>query len=156
VLFLDVDLSPEEVAVDFAHHPLANLPQLGTVGLWCALHGESILNAGMHHLEAQFSFDKLGQDLTASGVSVMAPFSDLPYLKQAFTVGEKWKVNPEKIKLLLDKKLITEEQAKNFLENGAIGSHLEDLERKEGYKGFNQKSVSFIIKKTDPRFAAGA
>jgi len=156
VLFLDVDLSPEEVAVDFAHHALLDLPQLGTVGLWCALHGESIFNAGMHHLEAQFSFDTLGRDLQATGVNMMAPFSDFPHLKQAFTAGESWKVHPQRVARLLQKRQITEEQANNFLAKGAIGSHLENLERHQGFKGFNQKGVSFIIKKTDPRYAIGA
>jgi hypothetical protein len=35
--------------------------------------------------------------------------------------------------------------------SGAIGSHLENLERNDGYKGFNQQGVSDIISKTDPR-----
>ena len=57
VIFADVDLSPEEVADDFAHQPLPDRDHLGTVGLWCELHGEAFLQAGMHHLEAQFDFD---------------------------------------------------------------------------------------------------
>jgi len=28
---------------------------------------------------------------------------------------------------------------------------MENLQRREGYKGFNQKNVSNIIKRTDPR-----
>ena len=36
-------------------------------------------------------------------------------------------------------------------EQGAIGSHLENLERNEGFKGFNQTGVSEIISATDPR-----
>ena len=32
-----------------------------------------------------------------------------------------------------------------------VGSHLENLERKGGFKGFNQKAVSAIIAATDPR-----
>lgn len=151
VLFLDVDLSPEEIEIDFAHHKLAEREKLGTIGLWCALHGDSILKAGMHHLEAQFLFDELKEDLATSGVGMMQPFSSFPYLKQAFTVGETWKVDPKRIQPLLQKKLITEEQAKKFTEVGAIGSHMENLQRREGYKGFNQKNVSFIIRETDPR-----
>ena len=45
VLFCDVDLKPEEVNIDFAHSQLAEGEKLGTIGLWCALHGESILSA---------------------------------------------------------------------------------------------------------------
>lgn len=151
VLFLDVDLSPEEIAVDFAHDVLKERLALGTIGLWCALHGDSFLEAGMHHLEAQFSFESLRDDLKSLGVPMMPPFSDFPFLRQAFTQGEMWPVRKEKVETLLKKKQLSAEQAKQFLKIGALGSHLENLERKEGYKGFNQKNVSSIIKKTDPR-----
>jgi hypothetical protein len=65
-VFADVDLSPDEVAQDFAHQPLAARNELGTVGLWCALHGEAFLEAGMHHLEAQFSFSVLTRPVSSS------------------------------------------------------------------------------------------
>ena len=42
-------------------------------------------------------------------------------------------------------------QHARFLREGAIGSHLENLQRHEGYKGFNQQAVSAIIAATDPR-----
>lgn len=151
ILFLDVDLDPEELEIDFAHLPLPELKQLGTIGLWCELHGDSILKAGMHHLEAQFMFEDLTRDLASSGVGMMEPFSNFPYLKQAFTSGEIWRVEPYRVQKLVDRKKISQEQADKFLLQGALGSHLENLQRREGYKGFNQKNVSFIIKKTDPR-----
>lgn len=153
VLFLDVDLAEDEVVVDFAHHPLPERKELGTIGLWCALHGDSILRAGMHHLEAQFFFEDLTKDLASNGVGMMQPFSSFTYLKQAFTQGERWRVPDERIDDLLKAGKITVQQAEKFRTDGAIGSHLENLQRREGYKGFNQKNVSFIIHKTDPRHA---
>ncbi len=151
VLFLDVDLAPHEIVQDFSKETLPELNKLGTVGLWCALHGDSILKGGMHHLEAQFMFDELKEGLSDLGIKMMHPFSSFPYLKQAFTVGEQWPVAPQRIKTLLEKGRITPEQGEHFLAQGAIGSHLENLQRREGYKGFNQKNVSIIIKETDPR-----
>lgn len=151
VLFLDVDLAPHEIVRDFAYQQLPDLDKLGTVGLWCALHGDSILHAGMHHLEAQFMFDNLSEDLAQHGVTMMNPFSSFPYLRQAFTQGEIWPVASKRIEQLLSEGKITPEQAKKFLSHGALGSHLENLQRREGYKGFNQKNVSIIIKETDPR-----
>ncbi len=68
-----------------------------------------------------------------------------------FTKAEQWPVKPERIKKLLKAGYITWEQANLFLGEGAVGSHLENLQRKEGYKGFNKDNVSVIIKKTDPR-----
>lgn len=151
VLFLDVDLDTSEVSGDFAHEDLPELKRVGTIGLWCGLHGDSILQGGMHHLEAQFLFEELKADLSQRGIEMMEPFSFFPFLKQAFTKGETWKVSPERIQKLVEKGLITKEQADHFLSHGAIGSHLENLQRREGYKGFNQKNVSKIIKSTDPR-----
>ena len=42
-------------------------------------------------------------------------------------------------------------QKEGFEQIGAIGSHLELIERRQGFKGFNQNSVSVIIQATDPR-----
>ncbi len=151
VVFADVDLKPGEIDIDFAKQRLPELPALHTVGLWCALHGDSFLQAGMHHLEARFDFARLRDQLGAEGVVTMKPFSDFAFLKQAFTEGERWQVRPERIAVLLRHGLITPAQAQGFAKDGAIGSHLENLQRKGGFKGFNQKAVSAIIAATDPR-----
>lgn len=150
-LFLDVDLAPEELDTDFAREKLPERQALGTVGLWCALHGDSIFDAGMHHLAARCDFQRLIDDLARHGVAYMAPFSDFTYLKQAFSVAERWPVQAGRLEKLLDDRLLTEEQADKILAEGAVGSHLEDIQRDEGYKGFNKKNVSAIIRKTDPR-----
>ena len=150
-VFADVDLMPDETETDFSVQPLAPAPRLGTVGLWCALHGDSFLQAGMHHLEARFAFAALREQIETHGIKTMRPFSDFPFLKQAFTAGERWAVCPERVEALRRAQLITAEQAERFIADGAIGSHLENLERRGGYKGFNQKAVSAIIAATDPR-----
>jgi hypothetical protein len=150
-VFADVDLMPQETKIDFSTERLPDAPRLSTVGLWCGLHGDSFLQAGMHHLEARFDFTLMRDQLAAEGVTTMNPFSDFPFLKQAFTEAERWPVQPQRVKSLLLEGLITEEQAEGFIKNGAVGSHLENLQRKGGFKGFNQKSVSVIIEATDPR-----
>jgi hypothetical protein len=152
VIFADLDLAPEEATEDFAHNALPDLPRPGTVGLWVALHGESILEAGMHHLECQFDFDALRDGLKSeSGIETMAPFSNFPFLRQAFTAGERWAVDSLRADRALDLGWITADQREKFVRDGTIGSHLENLERREGYKGFNQQAVSAIIAATDPR-----
>lgn len=151
VVFADVDLMPEETQIDFSTQRLPPAQKLGTVGLWCGLHGDSFLQAGMHHLEARFDFARLRDQLAAQGVNTMKPFSDFEFLRQAFTEGERWRVQPERVARLRERGLLTAEQAEGFLREGAIGSHLENLQRKGGFKGFNQKSVSVIIAATDPR-----
>jgi hypothetical protein len=150
-VFADVDLMPDETAVDFGCRRLPEASRLGTVGLWCGLHGDSFLQAGMHHLEARFDFSLLRDQLAREGINTMKPFSDFPFLRQAFTEGERWAVREQRIEKLLAGGLITKDQALTFKKNGAIGSHLENLQRKGGFKGFNQKSVNVIIEATDPR-----
>jgi hypothetical protein len=151
VVFADVDLHPDESEVDFPRQGLPHRKELGTVGLWVGLHGQSLLQAGMHHLAARFDFPRLGQDLEASGAKVMAPFSNFPFLKQAFTAGEAQKVSDARLDRLADESSVTAQQRAKFQAEGAIGSHLESLERNQGFKGFNKSSVTKIIQATDPR-----
>jgi hypothetical protein len=152
VIFADLDLAPDEATHDFAHEPLRDLARPNTVGLWVGLHGESIFEAGMHHLEAQFDFDGLRHGLQVdAGIETMKPFSNFPFLRQAFTTGERWDVDPRRADRCLELGWIDAEQHAKFLREGAIGSHLENLERKEGYKGFNQQAVSAILAAVDPR-----
>ena len=154
VAFCDVDLEPHETEIDFSRQPLPPSKKLGTIGLWVGLHGESFLEAGLHHLECRFDHDLLRDQLGALDVKTMNPFSDFPFLKQAFTEGERWPVRAERADRLRAAGLIDEAQCRQFKTEGAIGSHLENLQRKGGFKGFNQKSVSVIIAKTDPRLQA--
>lgn len=151
VVFADVDMSEEELVGDFAHEGFEPRDELGTVGLWCALHGEAFLEAGMHHLECQFDYSAARDVLESDGVLSMDPFTDFAFLKQCFTNAEIWKVDEGRLETLVAQESISKDQAEKFRVNGAVGSHLEILERNDGYKGFNQSGVSKIIAKTDPR-----
>jgi hypothetical protein len=151
VLFTDVDLGPDEVGMDFSSVALAESERYGTVGMWCALHGESILSAGMHHLEGQFEFDDLREDLQSFGIAHMKPFSDFSHLRQAFTAAEKWPVAQHRLDALVSAGHLDAGKAREFADVGAAGSHLENLQRREGFKGFNQHSVSNTMRVTDPR-----
>ncbi len=157
-VFADVDLDPQEVGVDFAYAGLPPRERLGTVGLWCALHGESLLEAGLHHLAARLDFSRARIGLQREGVRLMAPFSRFPHLRQAFSRGEVWAVEESRLRRLRGSRRgggerLSEEQLERFAREGAIGSHLENIQRGAGFKGFNSKSVSDIIRRTDPRLA---
>jgi len=155
-VFADVDLAPDEVDDDFAHRALPARPQLGTVGLWCALHGESMLSAGLHHLAGRFDFEAVTASLAEWGVPMMQPFSEFSYLRQAFTRGERWQVQEDRLERLVATGQIEHEQAERFGAVGAVGSHLENIQRGEGFKGFNQQMISDIIQRTDPRIEPSA
>jgi len=152
VIFADVDMSAEELKGDFAHEGFAPREGFGTVGMWVALHGEAVLQAGMHHLECQFDHHALVDQLKReAGIDTMDPFTTFPYLRQAFTEGERKLVHPKRLEHLTSTNQITSEQAEAFASGGALHSHLENLERNDGFKGFNQQGVSDIISRTDPR-----
>lgn len=152
VVFADVDLLPEERLADFSVQPLLPSQKHNTVGLWCALHGESMLQGGMHHLEAQFDFDRIREDLLEHDILSMKPFSDFPYLRQAFTYGERWPVDPHRLECLRGS--IDDALLEKFGREGAIGSHLESLQRSEGYKGFNKEGVDVILRAVNPEVIA--
>lgn len=151
VLFTDIDLLKEERDVNFTRYGLKQTTHRGTVGLWVELHGESILQAGLHHLAARFDFEKLRTDLKQQNITTMNPFSYFKFLKQAFIEGEIWRADGTRLDRLLEKGSLTKAQYETFLKDGALGGHLENVQRTQGFKGFNQHSVSAIIKATDPR-----
>jgi hypothetical protein len=151
VLFCDVDMAPEELEIDYLSADLPQLPTLGTIGLWCGLHTESIAVAGMHHLEAEFDFARVRDQLLAAGFGVMSPFTDLAVLKQAFTEAENWPVLAVRADALAQAGMITGEQRDRFVAHGAHGSHLEILQRWQGFKGFNKTGIDVIIRETDAR-----
>jgi hypothetical protein len=151
VIFADIDLAPDELDIDFAHLRLQPLPFLKRAGLWCALHGESMLEAGINHLECMYDHTRMQAKLEAAGVPFMQPFSDFPHLYQALTEGEWWAVDPARVDALERAGLITADQAEDFRLNGAIGSHLENLERNDGFKGFNQPGIDGVLRIIDPR-----
>jgi hypothetical protein len=153
VLFCDVDMAPHELDVEYAARDLPPLETLGTIGLWCGLHSESVGAAGLHHLEAEFDFAAVRSQLEYADIGVMPPFTDLPMLKQAFTEAEMWPVDSGRARRLVEKGLITREQADRLQAAGAPGSHLEILQRWDGFKGFNKTGIDAIILQTDARRA---
>ncbi len=151
VIFADVDLGPDEGHTNFVTQELEPLEKLGTVGLWVGLHGESVLDSGMHHLSVGSDFKGMREDLGAREVISMNPFSNFDFLKQSFTEAEQWMPRKERMDRLVEANYVPEKQAARFVEYGAVGSHLEIVQRDRGFKGFNQDSVSAIIRMTDPR-----
>lgn len=147
VVFADVDLDPTEADADLAAG-LAPRP-LGPVGVWCALHGDSFLGAGLHHLAALYDFDHYR--LAASAPPLQDPFSDFDHLRQAFTQPESWDIEPARLERLLAGGELPSAAIDRCRSGRAPGSHLEIIERRHGFKGFNQHSVSRTIAHNDLR-----
>lgn len=154
-IFADVDLAPEELNIDFAHEPLPPLDRHRRAGLVSAMHGESILEAGLNHVAGLYDWRVLHAQLAKEGVEMMAPFSDLDELYQELTAGDWGAVDPGRIDRLEQEGHLPKEEADRIRIEGAIVTHLENIERNYGYKGFNRLGIDSVLRKLDPRAYAG-
>ena len=145
-----MDLGVDEMDTEFSHHLLPELEKPGPIGLWCALHGESLLQAGMHRQVAWISNSQFWKDSQKTGIVLQEPLHESEQLKQGWTKGEMWGVDRKRVQALVQNGCISNSQAEEFLGHGVIGSHLEILECKEGFKGFDKNSLNAFIKQTNP------
>ena len=150
-IFADVDLAPHELDVDFAHDALPDLSKKCRAGVVSALHGESVLEAGLNHVA--FLFDKLTlrAQLEREGVKMMGPFSDFPHLYQELTLGDWVAVDPRRVDALEAEGHVPPDEAEKIRLEGAILTHLENIERNDGFKGFNKPGIDGVLRKIDPR-----
>lgn len=152
-IFADVDLAPDEVDIDFAHEVLPPLARHRRAGLISALHGESILEAGLNHVAGLYDQRRLRSQLVDCGLTMMAPFSEFPHLYQELTEGDWAPVDPVRVDVLVAAGHMSEEDGEKVRLHGAVAAHLENIERNEGYKGFNKPGIDGVLRKLDPRTA---
>lgn len=150
-IFADVDLAPEELSIDFAHEPLPELPRHRRAGLLSELLGESILEAGLNHVAALYDQRALRAQLNDKGLTMMAPFTDWPHLYQELTHGDWAAVDPARVDALAAAGHIGADEAERLKLEGSIVTHLENIERNDGFKGFNREGIDSVLRKLDPR-----
>lgn len=136
-LFVDVDLTPDELADDLTRISQEPLTRPGTVDMWCRLHGESLFDAGLHHIANRHDILGIQRKMQETNQEKVLPLSDFPHLRQAYSVGQRWPVVPGRLQSLIKDGYLSDEKANVFTRVGAIGSHLEVIERNEGFKGFS-------------------
>lgn len=150
-IFADVDLAPHEVDLDFAHEPLPVLDKHRRAGILCALHGESILEQGLNHVACFYDQKAMRGQMAELGIRMMPPFSDMPHLYQELTFGDWAAVDPARVDSLEIAGHLPADEAERIRAEGAIITHLENIERNEGYKGFNKPGIDGVLQKLDPR-----
>jgi hypothetical protein len=150
-IFADVDLAPHEVDLDFAHEPLPPLEKHRRAGILCALHGESILEQGLNHVACFYDQRTMRDQMAAQGIHMMEPFSDMPHLYQELTHGDWAAVDPARVDALEAEGHLPPDEAERIRTGGAIITHLENIERNDGYKGFNKPGIDGVLQKLDPR-----
>jgi len=150
-IFADVDLAPHEVELDFAHEALPPLDKHRRAGILCALHGESILEQGLNHVACFYDQQTMRDQMAERGIRMMPPFSDMPHLYQELTHGDWAAVDPSKVDQLEADGHLPADEAERIRTEGAIITHLENIERNDGYKGFNKPGIDGVLQKLDPR-----
>ncbi len=150
-IFADVDLAPHELDLDFAHEELPPLDRHRRAGILCALHGESILEQGLNHIACFYDQKRFRAQMAELGIRTMPPFSDMPHLYQELTHGDWAPVDPARVDALEAAGHLPAQEAERIRLEGAIVTHLENIERNEGYKGFNKPGIDGVLKKLDPR-----
>jgi hypothetical protein len=150
-IFADVDLAPHEVDCDFAHEALPPLEKHRRAGILCALHGESILEQGLNHVACFYDQKAMRDQMAGLGIRMMPPFSDMPHLYQELTLGDWAAVDPARVDALEAAGHLPPEEAERIRTEGAIITHLENIERNDGYKGFNKPGIDGVLQKLDPR-----
>ncbi|MCG6119584.1 MAG: hypothetical protein MEP44_02960, partial [Blastomonas sp.] len=150
-IFADVDLAPHEVDLDFAHEPLPPLDRHRRAGILCALHGESILEQGLNHVACFYDQQAMRDQMAGLSIQMMPPFSDMPHLYQELTLGDWAAVDPARVDALEAAGHLPLEETEKIRTDGAIITHLENIERNDGYKGFNKPGIDGVLQKLDPR-----
>jgi hypothetical protein len=150
-IFADVDLAPHEIDVDFAHERLPDLDRHRRAGLVSQLHGESILEAGLNHVAGRYDQLRFRTLAAAQGVRTMPPFSTFPFLYQELTEGDIAAVPLDRIASLEAGGHLGAAEAEHIRLNGFIAAHLENIERNDGYKGFNRPGIDGVLRALDPR-----
>jgi hypothetical protein len=150
-IFADVDLAPHEIDLDFAHEELPPLERHRRAGILCALHGESILEQGLNHIACFYDQAAFRAQMAALGIRTMPPFSDMPHLYQELTHGDWAAVDPDRVDALVRAGHLPADEAERIRLEGAIVTHLENIERNDGYKGFNKPGIDGVLRKLDPR-----
>jgi len=150
-IFADVDLAPEELAVDFAHDELPVLEKHRRAGVLSFIHGESILEAGLNHVAGLHDWRAFNQLQHSLGVTMMPPFSEFDHLYQELTEGDWGAVDPTRVDILESQGHISPEEAAEIRNRGAIITHYENIERNDGFKGFNRLGIDQVLRKLDPR-----
>lgn len=134
-VLLNVDMAPEEAGQDIAHRALSPLTLHGASGLWTALHGESMLEAGPSGLAGLYDHNALRERMCGEDVPMVAT-SSAPSLHQSRTHAERRAVDPKRVDALEKSGHIALEEADDLRFNGARATYFGGVERAEGFKGF--------------------
>jgi hypothetical protein len=125
---LCVDLAPHELTLGACAGALSPLTWLGPPGLWCGLHGESLLEAGLCSASAAYDLGALMSD-SAGDLDRLAEDRRAARLTLR---GEHKAVDPRRVAVLERARYIQRQQAETHSMLGAIGAQFEVVQGRAG------------------------
>jgi hypothetical protein len=128
-ILVEVDIEPFERLVSPPWQPLSPPTWRRRVGLWCALHGESLLEGGVCRLAAHYAIDALRLRLQRATVGPLGLVQVESGLAQFCAAGSRRPVNPSKVDLLEKEGFLSEEGAERIRLGGLVAAHLQCIER---------------------------
>ena len=135
---VDADLGPRERPEDIGKSPVKPLIWHGPAGLWSALHGEGLLEGGLHRLACRFDRTAIARILRADAVDLLAPTSSRAAFFQQHTAAEVQPVDPKRVARLERAEFLSADEARLFAHEGALGSQMVIVERNDGFTGHDQ------------------
>ena len=131
-LLVEVDLADESDCTSAALQPLT---WHGPAGLWCAMHGESLLEGGVSRLCARYDIAALSQLVARDGMELTGPCADTARLRHRFTPGQPQAVSPARIDALESGGYLARRDAETLRLNGAVATYLQAVESDGGFAG---------------------
>lgn len=140
-LLVKVDASANDMRDEIAGRALSPLTVHGPVGLWTALHGESLLEGGVSQAAALYDLRAIEGLMRQDDAALTRPASDQANLRRIAARAERRAVDPKRVEALERSGHIGRAQADDWRFLGAHAGGLEMLERVDGYKGFGAAAV---------------
>jgi hypothetical protein len=150
-VLVKMDMTPEDLIRGGVPGSLSPLTVHNRVGVWTALHGESMLEGGLSYAAGLYDCQGLQDYLSREDVAMSASPRDDARLHQTRTRGERRAVDPKRVDALERSGHLAGAEADDLRFNGAEAAQLEGLQRSDGFKGFRQTVAGDTLKPLDHR-----
>jgi hypothetical protein len=141
-IFVDVQLKAQEIGLDLSVCRLSPLTSLDRPSLWCAAHGESMLEGGLSRVAGLFGAAALHALLACDGVELLPALCNSPNLKRQRTRGEWRAVEPRRADCLQRAGYLTRSEAERMRLSGEVATQMEIIERGNGFRGYEDPIAS--------------
>jgi len=135
-LLLEVDLAAHEDAFNDDGPSLSPLTWHRRAGLWCALHGESLLEGGLARVAGRYDQALLRRHLAHNGIETISVPEGDARLRQELAPGGLLAVSPIRVNHLERAGYLSRTRGDHLRLNGAVATHLQSVHRAGGCQAF--------------------